>query len=51
MDASVSGSELESSLADLRGLPFGEGVDLEIITTLADRIMPQTAVSAFNSAI
>jgi hypothetical protein len=49
-DASATGSQLESSLADLHGL-LGEGVGPEVAAALADRIMPQTGVSAFNSSL
>jgi hypothetical protein len=51
MDSSVSGAKIESTLADLRDLPLGRGADLATATVLADRIMPQEGVSAFNSAL
>lgn len=49
MTASVS--ELESSLADLRDLPLSAITGPELTIGLAERIMPQTEVSAFNSSI
>jgi hypothetical protein len=51
MDVPVSAPELESNLADLRDLPLGEVTDPMVTMNLADRIMPQTDVSAFNSSI
>jgi hypothetical protein len=51
MDSAAFGAQLESSLTDLRDLPLGSGVDLATATVLADRIMPQDGVSAFNSAL
>jgi len=51
VNSSVLGSELGSNLTDLHDLPLGEGVDLAVTTELANRIMPQDSVSAFNSAI
>lgn len=43
--------ELESSVVDLRDHPLGEVADPMITTRLADRIMPPSGVSAFNSSI
>ena len=51
MDVSVSEPELESNLVDLRDLPLGEVADPMVTMDIADRIMPQTDVSAFNSSI
>jgi len=51
MDSSASGAQIESALADLHDLPLGRRVDLATATVLADRIMPQEGVSAFNSAL
>jgi hypothetical protein len=51
MNVPVSESELESNLVDVSDLPLGEVADPMIAVNLADRIMPQTDVSAFNSSI
>ena len=43
---------LESSLTDLGGVPLSETAEGGALTAaLAERIMPQTGVSAFNSSI
>lgn len=51
MDSPVFESKIESPLPDHRDLPIGRSVDLRTAAALADRIMPQEGVSAFNSSI
>lgn len=51
MDSSVSEAQIKSALADLRDHPLERRLDPATVTVLAERIMPQEGVSAFNSAL